>query len=60
MVIFLEVIVHYPETKDEKENLKRAVADIHVDIIKNYISKLNCSSEEKKKIIQKIISEYKK
>ena len=53
----MKVIVHYPKTKQGREKLKRAVTDVHIDAALKYISKLNCSKEEKEKLLKEIIKD---
>jgi len=51
----LQVIVHFPKTEQGKENLKNAVADVHINALTKYVSKLNCPKEQKEKLLQAII-----
>ena len=53
----MKVIVHYPQTKQGKEKLKRAVSEVHIDAVLKYISNLNCLKEEKEKLLKEIIKE---
>ena len=50
----MKVIVHYPQTEQGKEKLKRAVTDVHIDAVLKYVSKLNCSKEQKEKLLKKV------
>ncbi|MEE1075081.1 MAG: hypothetical protein U0K93_06355 [Acutalibacteraceae bacterium] len=52
----MKVIVHHPKTELGKQKLKRAVADTHVDAVVKYISKLNCTKEQKEKILKEVIN----
>ena len=51
----MKVIVHYPQTEQGKQKLKRAVTDVHIDAVLKHISKLNCPKEQKEKLLQEII-----
>ena len=53
----MKVIVHYPQTEQGKEKLKRAVTDVHIDAVIKHISKLNCPKEQKEKLLNKIIKD---
>ena len=53
----MKVIVHYPQTDQGKEKLKRAVTDVHIDAVVKYISKLNCPKGQKEKLLKKIIKD---
>lgn len=51
----MKIIVHYPETEQGKEKLKRTVADVHIDAVVKYISKLSCPKEQKEKLLKEIL-----
>jgi hypothetical protein len=51
----VKVIVHYPQTEQGKEKLKRAVTDVHIDAVIKHISTLNCPKEQKEKLLSDII-----
>ncbi len=51
----MNVIVHFPKTEEGKDKIKKAVADVHIDAVVKYISKLNCPKEQKEKLLQAII-----
>ena len=53
----MKVIVHYPQTEQGKEKLKRAVTDVHIGAAIKHISKLNCPKEQKEKLLKKIIKD---
>ena len=53
----MQVIVHFPKTEQGKENLKNAVADVHIDAVTKYASKLNCPKEQKEKLLGEIIKD---
>lgn len=53
----MKVIVHYPQTEQGKQKLKKAVADVHIDAVEKYVSKLNCPKEQKEKLLKGIIKD---
>ena len=55
----MKVIVHYPKTEQGKQNLKKAVADTHIDAVIKYVSMLDCPKEQKEKLIKEIINDKK-
>ncbi len=50
----MEVIVHYPETAEEQAFLEARVAKFHTQYVAEYLEKLNCSTEQKMKLIDAI------
>ena len=48
------IIVHYPETPEEQEQFDARVAKFHADYVAQYIEKLNCSTEQKLKLIDAV------
>lgn len=51
----IHIIVHYPRTEEDKRELARRAAEVHADTVKEYIQKLNCSSDQKLKLLNAII-----
>ena len=49
--IKLKIIVHYPETTEEAEILKKKVAQVHAESVIQHVSKLNCNNDEKVNMI---------
>ena len=49
--IKLKIIVHYPETKEDAEILKKKVAQVHAESVVQHVSKLNCNNDEKVNMI---------
>ena len=43
----MEVIIHLPRSKEGQEELAKRVATVHAQLIYNYISRLECSTEQK-------------
>ncbi len=55
----INVIVHYPNTKEGWRELRRRVADVHADGVLNIISKLDCSISQKQRLLNAIIKDEK-
>lgn len=51
----INVIVHYPKTEEGRRELAVRAAGVHADMVSQYISKLNCSSEQKIQLLGEII-----
>lgn len=47
----MNVRVHYPQTKEGMEHLDDVMTTIHAELVVNYIMNLNCSVEEKKRLL---------
>lgn len=43
----MDVIIHLPRSKEGQEELAKHVATAHAQLIYNYISRLECSTEQK-------------
>lgn len=54
-MIILQVFVHFPESKEGKEELIKKVSGIHADFVMDYIRQLKLSKEQITIIIEKII-----
>lgn len=50
----MEVIIHLPRSKEGQEELAKRVATVHAQLIYNYISRLECSSEQKVALLDAI------
>lgn len=50
----MKIIVHYPRTEQGKQKLKRAVTDVHIGAVLKYVSELNCSKEQKEKLMKEV------
>ena len=53
----MNVIIHYPKTKQGIEELERKVASVHVEAIRNYIKQLPCPKEQKLELLNAIQKE---
>ena len=50
----MEVIIHLPRSKEGQEELAKRVATVHAQLIYNYISRLECSTEQKVALLDEI------
>ena len=50
----MEVIIHLPRSKEGQEELAKRVATVHAQLIYNYISRLECSTEQKVALLDAI------
>ena len=50
----MEVIIHLPRSKEGQEELAKCVATVHAQFIYNYISRLECSTEQKVALLDAI------
>ena len=50
----MKIIMHYPDTEQMRSELKIQIAKIHSEAVASYLQNLNCSKEEKKKIINEL------
>ena len=51
----INVVVHYPQTEEGRRELAQRVANVHAETVLQTISKLNCTSEQKEKLLDAII-----
>ena len=56
----INVIVHYPKTEQGKRELAERVADIHADMVNQYIKKQNHPSDQKVELLDAVIASAKK
>ena len=56
----INVIVHYPKTEQGKRELAKRVADVHADMVNQYIKNLNCPSDQKVELLDAVIASAKK
>ncbi len=50
----MEVIIHLLRSKESQEELAKRVATVHAQLIYNYISRLECSTERKVALLDAI------
>ena len=55
-MIFIEVIVYFPHSKQGQMDLSKRVAAVHAQIIYTYISRLGCPTDQKIAILNMIQS----
>lgn len=55
----INIIVHYPKTEEGKRELRRRVAVMRAEIIRNRINKLNWPTSEKIRLVDAIIADTK-
>ncbi len=51
----IKIIVHHPETPEKQAQFDDRVAIFHAEYVAQYIGKLNCSTEQKLKLIDAIV-----
>ena len=56
----INVVVHYPKTEAGKRELAERVADVHADMVNQYIKNLNCPSDQKVELLDAVIASAKK
>ena len=52
--LVLEVIVHYPETPEKQLLFDKIVAKFHAEFVAQYVEKLNCTTEQKLRLIDAV------
>jgi tagatose-1,6-bisphosphate aldolase len=50
----VKIIVHYPRTSEKQSQLDKLVAKFHAEYVAQYIEKLNCSVEQKMKLLDAV------
>lgn len=55
----INIIVHYPKTEEGKRELRRRVASMRAEIVRNKISKLDWPISEKIRLVDAIIADTK-
>ena len=56
----VNVVFHYPKTKSSQESIEKCIADLHSDFVIHYIQNLNCTQNQKNKLLDLIILNAKK
>lgn len=51
----IQVIVHYPETEEGRQELAQRVADVHADYVLAAICGLTCPDRQKRELLQGVI-----
>ena len=52
----INIIVHYPKTEEGNRELERKVAEVHADMVTQYLNKLNCPSQQKLQLLDAVIA----
>lgn len=55
----MKVIMHYPDTPEQQEELAHQVAKCHAAFVITYINTLPCTYREKLNLVENIIKETK-
>ena len=55
----IQVIVHFPNTEEGKQELARRVSQVHADFVIGTIDKLNCPTKQKLDLLQAVIDTIK-
>lgn len=50
----MEVFMHYPKTTKGKQDLQQKITAVHAGAVLNYITKLDCPLEQKRKLVYSI------
>ena len=50
----MNIIVHYPQTAEAMEKLKKCVATVHIEAVTTHINSLSCPKHQKIKLINDI------
>lgn len=53
----MKIRVHYPKTKEGKAELQRRINEVHTEIVIDRINNLDCSYEQKIKIVDGLNNE---
>lgn len=51
----IHVIVYWPETEEGRHELSVRTAEVHADMVSRYISEMDCSSDQKMQMLDKIM-----
>jgi len=52
----MEVIVHYPETDAQREQLRKRVSAVHAEVVCRRLQMLSCPAEQKKELLKRLLS----
>lgn len=53
----MNIVVHLPSSDEGKQNLMKRVAELHAQSTLEQVHKLNCSRDERQKLLAKIIED---
>ncbi len=55
----IQVIVHFPNTEEGKQELVQRISQVHADFVISTIDKLNCPTKQKLELLQAVIDTIK-
>lgn len=55
----VNLIVHYPDTAEGKEELARRAADVHANVVNQRLKSLNCPAKQKLDLLDAVIETVK-
>lgn len=55
----IQVIVHFPNTEEGKQELAQRISQVHADFVISTIDKLNCPTKQKLELLQAVIDTIK-
>ena len=47
----MKIIVYYPESKQDKDELQNRIAHVHAETVEQYLKQLSCPKEQKSALI---------
>lgn len=51
----VKIVFHFPETERGNKELQKKIASVHAEAVKDYLTSLACSQEQKLDLIQSIL-----
>lgn len=51
----MKIVFHFPETERGKKELQKRIASVHAEAVKDYLTSLACSQEQKLDLIQSLL-----
>jgi hypothetical protein len=52
----IQIIVHYPQTLENQQELEKRVAIVHAQSVSKYIERLTCPTKQKAMLFDEIIN----
>ena len=56
----IQIIVHYPQTAEGRQELARRMAEAHADAVTARIKRLPCSAAQKQQLLDALIADARK
>lgn len=50
----MNMIIHHPQTKEDREELKRKAALIHSQAVLQYVQQLSCPNDQKQALMEEL------